>query len=410
MKRQLVSVYMVALALMMAVSVAFAATPKIATGDSRNINSQPAVPSTCETLSAAGTTSSGSDQTSAITSALSSCAGKGAVVLQSSGSNNAFWAKSFSMSSNEVLVINSGVYLEASSYSGGQFIEPSGSNISIFGPGTIDGRSSSGNRLINAKNITNFNVVNIHLQNAGKMQLYVEGGSGFTAWAVTLLTKANTANTDGIDIDSLTNATVADSTINSGDDCIAVKTNSAAVSNVTVKSTKCRGGHGLSIGSQTFDGVSNILFENNYAYDTDQWGNASTDANGINIKTDPSCGGHVDTVEYLNTCMTGLKHLIIMNTKYGSCSGTSGTPLFTNIVVNGAYSTASQSGAYYELYGYNSSNIMTVWLENVSLDATKDDGSQDANVGLYNSNITPSGTDVTTYSYSGSGSVPSCSF
>jgi len=33
-----------------------------------------------------------------------------------------------------------------------------------------------------------------------------------------------------------------------------------------------------------------------------------------------------------------------------------------------------------------------------------------ATVGLYNSNLTPTGTGVTTSSISGSGSVPSCSF
>jgi polygalacturonase len=49
-------------------------------------------------------------------------------------------------------------------------------------------------------------------------------------------------------------------------------------------------------------------------------------------------------------------------------------------------------------------------LENVHLDVTTQQGSQDAKVGLYDSNITPSGTGVTTTSVSGSGTVPTCTF
>jgi polygalacturonase len=408
MKRQVVAVCVVAITLILIGSVAQAATPTIATGDTRTVN-QPTYPAVCQTLSAAGTSSSGTDQTSQITTALTSCAGKGSVVLQSSGSNNTFWAKGFAMASNEALVINSGVTLRGNAYTT-QFINPVGSNISIMGPGTIDGGSVSKMRLINTGSITNFVVYNVTLTNAGKMNLYVQGGNGFTAWGVTIREAATTKNTDGVDIDSMTNATVANSDIEDGDDCIAVKTNAAAVSNVTVKGTKCHGTHGLSIGSQTFDGVSNILFENNYIYGKDLSGTVSSDNQGIRIKTDPTCGGHVDKVEYLNTCETYVRDQIWLDTNYGSCSGTAGTPWFTNIVINGVYSASSPSGPSSEIQGYNASNIMTVWLENISLDGTEVKNSQYANVGLYNSNITPTGTGITTYAYAGSGSIPACSF
>jgi polygalacturonase len=408
MKRPVISVCVVAIVMLLAVSVSYAANPVIATGDSRNVT-QPSYPPTCQTLFAAGTTSSGPDQTSQLTSALSSCAGRGSVVLQTSGSNNGFWVKGFSMSSNQALVIDSGVTLEGSSYSG-QFIAPSGSNISIMGPGTIDGRSSSGNRLINARNITNFVVNNVTLTNAGKMNLYVESGNGFTAWGITIKEKATTRNTDGVDIDSMTNATVANSFIEDGDDGIAVKTNSGAVSNVTIRNSRFRGTHGISIGSQTFHGVSNILFENNTMYGKDEWGNLSTTPAAIRVKTDPTCGGHVDKVEYLNTCITGEKQLIWLNPNYGTCSGTKGTPFYTNIVINGVFSTASASGASSMYNGFDSSHIMTLWLENISLDVTTQNSARDASIGLFNSNVHPSGTGVTTFNFSGSGSVPACAF
>jgi len=62
------------------------------------------------------------------------------------------------------------------------------------------------------------------------------------------------------------------------------------------------------------------------------------------------------------------------------------------------------------LAGYNSSNLAQVLSGHVSLDVTKQSGDENATVFLDNSNITPSGTDVTTQSFSTSGSVPSCSF
>ena len=77
--------------------------------------------------------------------------------------------------------------------------------------------------------------------------------------------------------------------------------------------------------------------------------------------------------------------------------------------MNGVRSTSSVSGATSTFVGLNSAYPLGLTLENVSLDATAYTASY-ANIGLYNSDITPSGTGVTTSSVSGSGSVPSCSF
>ena len=256
----------------------------------------------------------------------------------------------------------------------------------------------------------NFIIYNVTLEQAKHPNLYIQGGSGATVWGVTIRTPATRANADGIDIDSITNVTVNDSTVEAGDDGIAVKTNASAASNITVENSQFYGTHGLSVGSQTFDGVTNVLFKNNYVYGKDLLGNVSADANGLNIKTDHDCGGLVKEVTYENNCLYGVKHLIIVNAYYGSCSGTSGTPQFQDILINGVKSESSISGGYETFYGYNSSNLAQVYLANVDLDITKQDDDEYATVYLDNSNITPSGTDVTTSTFSISGSVPSCSF
>ena len=390
-----------------------------ATGDSRSVGT-PTYPAVCQTLTANFTTSERSsppatDDTSRIQNALDACAGSGkSVVLAPSGSNNAFYSGKLTVN-GEGLVVDSGVTLEGNnSYSSqSELILVTGTDSFIGGQGAIDGRGdiiSGTPRLVQTSNAVNFTAYQITLQQARHPNLYMEGGSGATVYSITILTPANRANADGIDIDSIHDVSVISSSIEAGDDGIAVKTNSAAASNITVRNTRVYGTHGLSIGSQTFHGVTNVLFTGNYVYGVDHNGTVSTNNNAINIKTDIACGGLVQQVTYENTCITQAKHLIVVNANYGSCSGTSGTPQFKNIIVNGARAQNSQSGAYSRIEGYNSSNLAQVYLANVSLDVTTQSSDQDAVAYLDNSNMTPSGTNVTTHTFSTSGSLPSCSF
>jgi polygalacturonase len=173
------------------------------------------------------------------------------------------------------------------------------------------------------------------------------------------------------------------------------------------------GTHGLSIGSVPKNTISNVLFLNNYVYGTDLVGNVSADANGLVIKQDSGCANSVSQVTYQNTCMLGVKHLITFYTNYATCTGTSGNPVFSNILVNGVYATQSISGAYSEFNGYNSTSPSSAALANVSLDSNALGGSgptQYVTISLDNSSLTPTGSGVTTNTFSTSGSVPTCSF
>jgi polygalacturonase len=400
-------------ALFVGVTAYAAGSPPLATGDSRPLT-HPRMPPVCTVLQAQFSTSQRSavpaaDDTSRLQAALDSCKDTGkSVVLAAAGSgdddspaatSNAFFSGKLNMS-GEALVVGRGVTLFGNDTYTSQLISLTGANAAIIGPGTIDGRGdliTGTPRLINAKNITNFNVFNVTLQHPGKMHLYVEGGNGLTVWGIHITTPANTKNTDGIDIDSLTNATVIGSFIEDGDDGVAVKTNSGPASNITVVGNAFRGTHGMSIGSQTMYGVTNVLWKDNLMYGTDEWGNVATDNNGIRIKSDITCGGAVQQVTYKNTLLVGIKHLLIFNSNYGTCSGVSGVPYYTDIVVDRLASVNSESGAYSEFNGYSAAYPLGLTLENVHLDVTDQKNSQYANVGLFNSNITPSGPGVTTY-------------
>ncbi|HEX6520924.1 MAG TPA: glycosyl hydrolase family 28 protein [Streptosporangiaceae bacterium] len=439
----------------------------LATGDSRSV-SQPTVPSACTTLTAQLQTSNEQfssanettpPDTSRIQAALNSCSGSGkAVLLAPGGSNNAFLSGPLSLPASVDLVIEAGATLYASrnpaSYQvSGQatcgtiassdngckpFITVTGSNAGIMGTqsgsgsqGEINGRgdqdilgtsttwwalstaAKSGGkqnnpRLIESKGENNLTVYDIDLVNAPIFHVYFEAGNGLTVWGVRIKTPATARNTDGIDPDSSTNVTVNNSYIQDGDDGIAIKTNSGAASNMTIENSHFYGTHGISIGSETQHGVTNILVQNDTVSGTDTSGNVSGDNNGVRIKTNSGKGGKVSDVTYEGICDTGVKHNLEFNPFYPGSTG-SLTPDFTGIVVNGFKSVSSASSAQSVLEGFNTSNLLGLTLENVSLDQTSSTA-EFANIGVFNTNFTPSGTDVTVTSISGSGSIPSCTF
>jgi polygalacturonase len=395
-----------------------AAAQTYATGDSRRVF-EPRYPGICSVLTAQFSTSDRSsppttDDTSRLQAALTNCAGTGkAVLLLPAKNSDAFYSTQITVN-GEGLIVGPGVTLEGNSgyVKQSELVLIEGTNSFLGGLGAIDGRgdilTGGTPRLVQGKNITNLAISDITLEQALHPNLYVEGGNGVTIWGIKVRTPANRANADGIDIDSITNVTVAFSSIEAGDDGVAVKTNSGLASNITVFHNHLYGTHGLSVGSQTFLGVTNVLFRDNYVFGVDLGGIPSTDANAINIKSDFDCGGPVKQVTYQNTCMKDAKHLIILNTYYGSCSGTQGVPQYTDVIINGAKSIDSVSGAYESFTGYNASYPLQAYLAYVDLDSTTQQDDQYAQVFLHESNVVPSGTGVTTSSWWTRGSVPRC--
>lgn len=445
----------------------------VATGDSRSVG-QPSLPSVCQTLTANLATSNeqfsssaeaSPPDTSRIQSALNACKGTNkSVELTNNGGDNAFLSAPLTVPGGVYLVINAGTTLYATRVAGqyqsgssdkcgtiassdngcNPFITVSGGNSGIEGirnssgsQGTIDGRggqtmwgtsttwwqlgTTAGNegkkqnnpRLVYFSGANNATLYNINLINGAFFHVTYKSGSGFTAWGVRIKTPATARNTDGIDPDAASNVTIENSYIQDGDDGIAIKGGSGASKNITIANNHFYGTHGISIGSETNDGVSNVLVENNTVQGTDSSGNASTLNSGLRIKSYPSKGGTVSTVTYINTCETGIKHLIELNPRYSSSSSTSNIPEFTNIIVDGLKSQNSVSGATSIIEGYDSSHMTGVYLQYVSLDNTSYTAEY-ANIDVYSSNLSPSsGTDVNLTKLSSpvtGGSVPSCSF
>jgi polygalacturonase len=406
--------------------------------------------------------------TSRIQNALNGCTGTGkAVELTANGSAAAFLSGPLTINAGEVLLVDTGVTLYASrnpadyqvagqptcgtlGASDGStpgtatgclpFIAVRGNGSGIMGTqsasgsqGLIDGRGDQdmlgtsetwwalaesahskttiqqeNPKLITVFGASNVTMYHISLTNSPMFNVLLDGGSGFTAWGVRIDNPDTARNTDGFDPDSASNVLITDSFVNTGDDGIAVKADAGgAASNITISNNSFWGIHGMSVGSQTNGGVSGVTFSGNYIHGgTDIHGNTASSNNGARVKSDTSFGGTVTGVSFIDTCETGVKHLILIDPQYLSGDGKT-IPNFADITINGLKAINSSDGQS-TLDGYSAAYPLGLTLENVSLDATKVTA-QYANIKTYNVNIAPTGTGVTVTGFAGSGSVPSCS-
>lgn len=390
--------------------------------DTRTVT-EPAFPKVCTALpsqlaiSNGDLTSETAFDTARIQTALNACPSGQAVELQVSGLDNAFLTQPISIPSGVTLILDGGVTLFASrnpadyQLSGketcgtigtkgggcGPLISVNNGSASsgsgLMGYGVIDGRgnepmivggvvgtaswwdtttadstSRTQNKpvLLNAASAANFTLYKVTFRNAPYFNVQWSG-NGFTAWGVKTNAPGSSPNTDGID-PSGSNITITRASLSDGDDHIAVKAGNAS-SNITVSNTNTFSGHGISVGSQTNGGLTNMLVT-----DINQYGDGLIGGGiGLRLKSDAAAGGLVKNVTYQNICSTNVDFPIVIDPFYDSRAGTL-IPTFQNITFRNFHSTTNGK---YQFQGYDATHPTTLTLDNVILD------------GLTQSHITP---------------------
>jgi polygalacturonase len=228
------------------------------------------------------------------------------------------------------------------------FISGSGlTNIAVTGPGTIDGQGSAWWTAYNADSTIKRPVV-IGLSSCSRVLLRYFTSSnppaphisvkGNNAGNVTFLGITNRApatspNTDSVDF-AETNALFQDCVFDSGDDCIAMGSSAGLTRDVVVTNCYCYAGHGISIGSYTSSGVSNLLVIDTHFIGTD---------NGIRLKSQRDRGGLVQNLNYINLTMTNVPWPFLINSYYEYGLGTI-TPANSSTAAKDA-ATNSSNGA-----------------------------------------------------------------
>ncbi len=426
-----------------------------------NLPAEPVLPPGCTTLTGSRASNDGqitdesNPDTARIQAAITACPAGHSVRLTAAAGNDAFLTGPLAMASGVTLWIDTGASLFASRNPRDYDVTPnacgtfandssagckplitvSADDVGIMGQGVIEGRGGepmtggtttwwdvsqgaktagkdqSNPTLIDVSKAKNFTMYGITLHDAPKFHAVIQS-QGFVAWGVTIMTPArakNSAgtpltatyarNTDGIDPSGASKGFIVYSTISDGDDQVAIKAGgSGAASDLVIAHNHFGAGHGVSIGSETNSGVSNVS-----VYDLSIDGTfgdmpASSRA-GIRIKSDASRGGLVTNVTYRDVCIRGVTDVIVMDPRYSTASG-SLIPEFTGIALSDVRVMAS-SGVEpsVALAGYDAAHLLGIAFDNVVVDgiAVADVTASYAKVtlGPGGANFSPTGTGVT---------------
>jgi hypothetical protein len=201
-------------------------------------------------------------------------------------------------------------------------------DVEISGSGAIDGQGSpwwpgykTNNRpvMVNFSACTRVWIRDATFSNSPAAHLVIKGRAGnVTIEGVNIIAPSSSDptnpshNTDAIDL-AETNAVIRNCNISVGDDNVAVGSSASASAAIMITNCTFGDGHGVSIGSFTSGGVSNMTVINCTFNRTD---------NGIRIKSDNDRGGIVQNLSYLNIGMTNVHFPITIYSYYNSV----GTP------------------------------------------------------------------------------------
>ena len=340
----------------------------------------------------------------------------------------------------------------------GGVIVVSGSHAGISGPGTVDGQggepilgvvggalpagvsswwdisdqlrpvgAAANPVIVRVLNSSDFALHGVHLYNSPRYHVTLNS-DGFVVWGVDIRTPTNSKNsagttltnfiarnTDGVDpggADGITqNGYIVYSTVSTGDDMVAIKGDAlGGANNITVAHDHFGTGHGMSIGSSTVVGVTNI-----HVYDLTMLGTLfidsatpTSDLNGIRIKSYAGNGGLVKNVRYENICVSGLPHPIFITAAYtGNTTVYTGVaadggvvqpalPLFTQISINDfhAIGTTTQHSTSAPTNVYLTGSISPGPMADISMDAVEVDPVQTVTVTDATVTVGPDGTNV----------------
>jgi polygalacturonase len=369
--------------------------------------------------------------TARIQHALDECAAGKAVELKASGSRQTFLSGPLTLRSGVTLVIDANTSLAASTdprlydiipgscgilgehgtgckpLLGGNDISDSG----IMGDGSIDGRGGArilGQTvtwwqlahtakvldkyqkvpgLLDLSRVRNFTLYRITLRDSAAHHVVIHDSDGFTAWGVKIMTPETARNTDGIDPVSSTNVTIAHCYIHAGDDSVAIGSRQGTpASHVSILDNHFYTGHGMSIGSGTGGGVSQVLVRN-----------LSIDGatNGIRIKSDPSRGGLVKDIRYENVCIRNVTNPIVLTPRYTNFSGEL-IPEYRDITLRNVHILTPGE---YLFAGLDAQHKLGVTLDAVFADGLNDSHVRaeyaDITMGSALGNLEPQGPNVT---------------
>jgi polygalacturonase len=207
-------------------------------------------------------------------------------------------------------------------------------------------------------------ICDVLLRNSPKFHLVPRRITELTIERVKVRAPEHAPNTDAIDPGPATNVVIRDCDIDTGDDDIVIKSGGK---NVLIENCTIKHGHGISIGSETTDGVDGMLVRKCTFEGTD---------NGIRIKSMRGAGGLVRNVCYRDITMREVADAIVLDLTYTDNNrpnfrgDPSKVPVIRDILIeNVTIHSAKRAG---RIVGLPESPIGAVTLRNVTINAGKD--------------------------------------
>ncbi len=335
--------------------------------------------------------------TPAIQQALDECgrAGGGVVRLPA----GTYLSRPILLRANTALQLDEGAVLQArdepSDFAGGNgtllaFVNARGlSNLTIRGRGIIDGAGArwwppvkeakrAGRpdpvrrpRLVVLTDCRNVRVQDVTLRNSPMFHLVPANCENVIISNVTILAPPDSPNTDAMDPSACAHVLITGCRIDVGDDNVVLKSGravpgrAAACEDIVVSNCTFLHGHGMSIGSETGGGVSNLLVTH-CAFD----GTTS----GIRIKSSREKGGLIENLVYRDLTMTNVERPVDLSCYYPKIPATDSaqpvtgtTPVYRDIQFINVLASGPKSAGF--IVGLPEMCVSNVVFENVSLSA-----------------------------------------
>ncbi|XP_039020843.1 probable polygalacturonase At3g15720 [Hibiscus syriacus] len=180
-------------------------------------------------------------------------------------------------------------------------------NLILDGHGTIDGRGSNWWQALHFHNCNGLKVKGLTHVDSPRSHISVNGCKNVVLSDLLIKAPEDSPNTDGIDISSSSNVQILDSTIQTGDDCVAINGGSSFI---YIDRVNCGPGHGISIGSLgdgTYDTVEEVHVKNC---------NLTNTQNGVRIKTFQGGSGFARRISFEHILLNNVGNPIIINQFY----------------------------------------------------------------------------------------------
>ncbi|QYM79188.1 glycoside hydrolase family 28 protein [Horticoccus luteus] len=207
-------------------------------------------------------------------------------------------------------------------------------------------------------------VADITLTNSPKFHLVPKDVTDLTIERVKVRAPFNAPNTDAIDPGPVTRAWIHHCDIDTGDDDICIKSGGR---DVLIEDCVIKHGHGISIGSETTVGVSNMLVRRCALDGTD---------NGIRIKSMRGAGGVVENIRYTDITMKNVTNAIVLQLDYVDNNrpnfkgDPTKMPVIRNILLDHLTIEGSRNAGI--IHGIPDSPITGITLRDITLTAEKD--------------------------------------